>query len=238
MNLYEKHVEKELNRWHCEIMKDAGIFERSSNGIQKQTRKLVPKKMQNTITVTVEKMVETILFGSELLTIKEDASGLSLAEQDFLVQNQFQMYRNTAVTQGVGFGAGGILLGLADLPVLMGIKIKFMFDSAKLYGFDTDDQNERLFLLYVFQLAFSGREHRLEIFRILQDWDDRSHPSVDWEKFQTEYRDYLDIAKLLQLMPVIGSVAGGTANYKLMNRLKENVMNCYRMRILHRKWER
>ncbi|MFT3983817.1 MAG: EcsC family protein [Lachnospiraceae bacterium] len=237
MNLYEKHVEKELNRWHREIMKDAGIFERSSNGIQRQTRKLVPKKMQNTITVTVEKMVETILFGSELLTIKEDASGLSLAEQDFLVQNQFQIYRKTAVTQGVGFGAGGILLGLADLPVLMGIKIKFMFDSAKLYGYDTDDQKERLFLLYVFQLAFSGREHRLDIFRILQDWDDCSHPSVDWEKFQTEYRDYLDIAKLLQLMPVIGSVAGGTANYKLMNRLKENVMNCYRMRILHRKWE-
>lgn len=237
MNLYEKHVEKELNRWHNDIIKSAGVFERTSKGIQKQTQKLVPKKMQNTITVTVEKMVRTILFGSDLLTIKEDASGLSLAEQDYLVQEQFHIYMKTAVTQGIGFGAGGILLGLADLPVLMGIKIKFMFDSAKLYGYDTDGQNERLFLLYVFQLAFSSREHRMDVFRILQDWDDICHPPVDWEKFQIEYRDYLDIAKLLQLMPVIGSVAGGTANYKLMNRLKENVMNCYRMRILGRKWK-
>ncbi|WP_342756603.1 EcsC family protein [Kineothrix sedimenti] len=236
MNLYEKHVEKELNRWHDDIIKSAGLFERTSKGIQKQTQKLVPKKMQNTITATVEKMVQTILFGSDLLTIKEDASGLSLAEQDFLVQEQFQIYMKTAVTQGIGFGAGGILLGLADLPVLMGIKIKFMFDGAKLYGYDTDQQSERLFLLYVFQLAFSSREHRLDVFRILQDWDERDHPPVDWEKFQMEYRDYLDIAKLLQLMPVVGSVAGGTANYKLMNRLKENVMNCYRMRILCQKW--
>lgn len=236
MNLYEKHIEKELNRWHNEMIKSAGVFERTSKGIQKQTQKIVPKKIQNTITVTVEKMVQTILFGSDLLTIKEDTSGLSLAEQDFLVQEQFRIYMKTAVTQGIGFGAGGILLGLADFPVLMGIKIKFMFDSAKLYGYDIDEQNERLFLLYVFQLSFSSREHRLDVFRILQDWDDCCHPPVEWEKFQTEYRDYLDMAKLLQLMPVIGSVAGGTANYKLMNRLKENVMNCYRMRIRHRKW--
>jgi hypothetical protein len=51
-----------------------------------------------------------------------------------------------------------------------------------------------------------------------------------------EYRDYLDIAKMLQLLPVVGSIAGGTANHKLMNRLKVNVMNCYRMRIIGKKW--
>ena len=51
-------------------------------------------------------------------------------------------------------GAGGILLGLADFPLLLGIKIKFLFDAATLYGFDTSDKEERLFILHVFQLAF------------------------------------------------------------------------------------
>ncbi|MEM1485049.1 EcsC family protein [Oscillospiraceae bacterium PP1C4] len=236
MNLYEKHVEKELSRWHKEIIKSAGLFERTSKGIQNQTQKLVPHKIQSTITAAVEKMTQTILFGSGMLTIKEDTSDLSLAERDFLVQEQFQVYMKTAIAQGVGFGAGGILLGLADLPALMGIKIKFLFDSAKLYGYDTDDQNERLFLLYVFQLAFSSREHRMDVFRMLEKWDRSDHLPMDWEKFQIEYRDYLDIAKLLQLLPVVGSVVGGTSNYKLMNRLKINVMNCYRMRITGRKW--
>lgn len=236
MNLYEKHIQKELDRWHSEIVKSAGLFERASKGIQDRTKKLVPQKLQNTITATIEKMVKAILSGSVLLSIKEDTSDLSLAERDFLVQDLFQSYMKTAVTEGITFGAGGVLLGLADLPVLMGIKLKFLFDCAKLYGYDTQTQSERMFILYIFQLAFSSREHRLDVFRILQDWERSPHSPVDWEKFQIEYRDYLDVAKLLQLMPVIGGVAGGASNYKLMHRLKDNVMNCYRMRITGKKW--
>lgn len=236
MNLYEKHIHKEMERWHHDIVKGAGVFERASKGIQDQTRKLIPHKMQNTITVAVERMVKTVLSGSVILSVKEDTSDLMLAERDYLVQELFQNYKKTAVTEGITFGAGGVLMGLADLPVLMSIKLKFLFDCAKLYGFDTRDQSERVFILYIFQLAFSSREHRLDVFKILQDWAYVETPPVDWEKFQVEYRDYLDVAKLLQLMPVIGSVAGGTANYKLMNRLKENAMNCYRMRITGSKW--
>lgn len=170
------------------------------------------------------------------MTIREDTGGLSLGERDFLVQERFQIYKKAAVAQGVGLGAGGVLLGLADLPTLMSIKIKFLFDTAKLYGYDTEDKNERLFMLQIFQLAFSGREHRLNTFHTLENWDDIDHSQLDWEKFQMEYRDYIDIAKLLQLLPLVGSVAGGTSNYKLINRLRFNAMNCYRMRILGRKW--
>ncbi len=236
MNLYEKHIEKELDRWHSEIVKSAGLFERASKGIQNKTRKLMPKRVQDTITSAVEKTVRAVLSGSVLLSVKEDTSDLKLSERDFLVRELFGSYMKTAVTEGAAFGAGGVLLGLADLPVLMGIKLKFLFDCAKLYGFDTEEQSERLYILYVFQLAFSSREHRLDVFRVLQDWEESAHPPVDWEKFQIEYRDYLDVAKLLQLLPVVGSIAGGTANFKLMNRLRDNAMNAYRMRITGKKW--
>lgn len=236
MNLYEKHVQEELERWHSDIVKSAGMFEKTSKEIQRQANKLIPHKVQDAITVSVEKMVQAVLSGSVMLSVEEDTSDLSLAERDFLVQNLFQTYQKTAVTEGVALGAGGVLIGLADLPVLMSIKIKFLFDCAQLYGFDTSRPEERLYILYIFQLAFSSRKHRMRAFRVLQDWEFRPTPSVDWEKFQMEYRDYLDLAKLLQLMPVIGSVAGGAANYNLMNRLKDNVMNCYRMRITGTRW--
>ena len=49
-----------------------------------------------------------------------------------------------AAAEGAGTGAGGILLGLADFPLLLGIKIKFLFDAATLYGFDTSNKEERL----------------------------------------------------------------------------------------------
>lgn len=236
MNMYEIQINKELDGWHNNIVKDASIFERASKGIQKKTQKLTPPKVQDSITVAVKSLVETVLHGSGIVSVKGDTSDLVLAERDYLVINNFRSYLNTATVQGAGFGFGGILLGMADLPVLMSIKVKFMFDAAKLYGFDPKDENERLYILHIFQLAFSGKEHRLKIFRKLEDWDNESHEVVDWEKFQIEYRDYLDVAKMLQLLPIVGSVFGGTANHKLMNRLRENVMNCYRMRILDKKF--
>lgn len=236
MNLYQKHVHDELNKWHQDILKGEGIFSKASKGIQSQTQKLIPRKVQDTITVTIEKMTQTIMFGSGILSINGETDDLSLAERDYLVLDRFQGYKKAALVQGVGLGAGGVILGLADLPTLVGIKIKFLFDSAKIYGFDTQDKDERLFILYVFQLAFSSQKHRLEVFHTLENWDINPRRPINWEKFQIEYRDYIDLAKLLQLLPVVGSIAGGTANNKLMNRLKVNTMNCYRMRILQKRW--
>ena len=46
-----------------------------------------------------------------------------------------------------------------------------------------------------------------------------------------EYRDHIDLAKLLQLIPGIGAAVGALVNYKLTNRLGEFAMNAYRMRI-------
>ena len=54
----------------------------------------------------------------------------------------------------------------------------------------------------------------------------------DWRKFQQEYRDYLDVAKLMQLLPVIGAPVGLIANYRLVKKLGKTAMNAYRMRLL------
>jgi len=150
-----------------------------------------------------------------------------------MAEKAYATYHKLAVAQGVGFGLGGILVNLADFPTLLSIKMKFLFDCAKLYGYDVDDENERLFMLYVFQLAFSCDKRRLEIFPIIKDWNAHvSDIGMDWQSLQIEYRDYLDIAKLLQLLPVVGALAGGTANHNLIKKLKITAMNSYRMRAI------
>lgn len=63
-------------------------------------------------------------------------------------------YKKIAAAEGAGTGAGGILLGLADFPLLLGIKIKFLFDAATLYGFDTSDKEERLLSFTFSSLPF------------------------------------------------------------------------------------
>jgi hypothetical protein len=54
----------------------------------------------------------------------------------------------------------------------------------------------------------------------------------DWRSFQQEYRDYIDIAKLLQLVPGIGAVVGAYVNHRLTEKLGQYAMNAYRMRTL------
>jgi len=56
--------------------------------------------------------------------------------------------------------------------------------------------------------------------------------SFDWKSFQQEYRDYIDLAKLLQMIPGIGAVIGSYVNNKLMKKLSETAIQSYRMRIL------
>ena len=58
----------------------------------------------------------------------------------------------------------------------------------------------------------------------------------DWRPFQQEYRDYIDLAKMAQLVPIIGAPVGFIANYGLVKKLGITAMNAYRMRIfLNRK---
>jgi len=135
-------------------------------------------------------------------------------------------------------GAGGFLLGLADFPILIGIKIKLLFDIAVLYGFDINDYKERVYLLHVFELAFSSDIHRKKIFIEMTDWENKQKNlpddihQFDWRNFQQEYRDYIDLAKMAQLVPVIGAPVGVIVNNRLIKKLGITAMNAYRMRIL------
>ena len=135
-------------------------------------------------------------------------------------------------------GAGRILLGLIDFPLLIGIKITLLFDVASLYGFDVSDYKERVYLLHIFELAFSSESHRKDIYLKMMDWEKKSMNlpddihQFDWRNFQQEYRDYLDIAKMAQLIPVIGAPVGFIVNYRLLKRLGITAMNAYRMRLI------
>ena len=83
---------------------------------------------------------------------------------------RIRAYRNTAALEGGVTGAGGFLLGLADFPLLLGIKLKLLFDIAALYGHDVRSFPERLYLLHIFQLAFSSQHTRRETYHQLAAW--------------------------------------------------------------------
>ncbi|WP_410981597.1 EcsC family protein [Bacillus cereus] len=235
MTVYEEKVIKELQQWKHTIMKDSSMMNRFSKKVQTKVQQLIPEKVQNVLTETIKKMVQGISAGSNFIKPKLKETDWSLQRRDEEVLKKMDEYKKIAAAEGAGTGAGGILLGLADFPLLLSIKMKFLFDAATLYGFDTSKEEERLFILHVFQLAFSSDDHRKEIWKAIETWDTEKENHMDWEKFQKEYRDYIDLAKMLQLVPVIGAPVGAYANYQLLQRLGEVTMNCYRLRFLQQK---
>src|SRR5207237_1654569 len=96
-----------------------------------------------------------------------------------------------------------------------------LFDIAALYGFDVKDYRERLYMLYIFQLAFSSAEERKKVYLQIEDWDNQLHNlpadihDFYWQTFQQQYRDYIDIAKIDQMLHFIGDEVVDISNYKL-----------------------
>lgn len=234
MNEYELSVYKEVVEWKQKIMKRAGIMNRLSKKAQGKINELIPEKVHQVLTESIKGMVKATLFGSQVTTRKNQAGGLTLAERDEAVREKIAVYQKAALVEGAGTGAGGILLGLADFPLLLTIKMKFLFEVAESYGFNTSEYEERLFILHVFQLAFSSEETRQNTLFIIENWEDKKKliADMDWHQFQQEYRDYIDLVKMLQLVPGIGAVVGAYANHNLLKHLGETAMNAYRLRIM------
>ncbi|MFZ5967053.1 MAG: EcsC family protein [Bacillota bacterium] len=237
MGYYEEKVLAELRVWQRKMMKKPSLSSRISKGVQRSVNGLIPEKFHKIVTEAIKNMSRTVLFGSEIIT-GQPLKDTPLEEREKLVREKISSYKNTAAISGAGTGAGGLLLGLADFPILLSLKMKFLFDTASLYGYNVKDYKERLYILYVFQLAFCSDQRRLEIYKYIQHWQEvskdlpRDINEFDWRTFQQEYRDYMDLAKMLQLVPGIGAVVGAYANYQLMDKLGETAVNAYRMRLL------
>ena len=232
---YHHYVEAELSLWLMEVKRPPGLFGKISQGIKGKINSWIPEKVHSAISVAIENMVKTVLVGSDLVK-PTPAATLTFMERELQVRKRIKWFRNAASLEGAITGAGGIILGLADFPAFLTIKMKLLFDIASIYGLDVKSYQERLFLLYVFQLSFSSQSRRNDLIGLIETWD--SHVSdlpkelkdFDWKTFQLDYRDYIDLAKLFQLVPLIGAPVGAIANYQLTDHLGRYAMNCYRLR--------
>jgi uncharacterized protein (DUF697 family) len=234
MNEYEKEVLEQLLLWKQEIMKKPTILNRLSKKAQNKVNEIIPEKVHHAVTEAMKGMVQATLTGSDFTTKKWQGLHLTLFEKDEKLKEKLSSYRRTATIEGAGTGAAGFFVGLADFPLFLTIKMKFLFEVASIYGFDTREYEERLFLLYVFQLAFSKDEAKKNTLMIIENWEKNreSIKELDWRIFQQEYRDYIDLIKLLQMVPGFGAIVGAFANYRLTEHLGDTAMNAYRLRIL------
>lgn len=232
---YNQKINSELDFWKYKTLQKPSLFNQVTDKVQKKINSYIPDKVHNVITTAIKQMVKAVLFGSTFTTSKA-VINLTLMHREALIKKKIENYKKTGAAEGGITGAGGFLMSLADFPILLGIKMKMLFDIAAIYGYDVKDYRERLFILHIFQLAFSSKEESKNIFLEMQDWDNKAHKlptdidEFDWLTFQQQYRDYIDLAKLAQMLPFVGAAVGAIANYKLIDRLGKTAMMSYRMR--------
>jgi uncharacterized protein (DUF697 family) len=239
---YEEQIREELLRWQKKMLKPSGLLEKGSKAIQSRVNELFPEKIQEVLTTTIKGLVKGVLFSLDYIPKGKPEKNLKLIERDQRALELLKKYKRLAAAEGAGTGAGGFVLGLADFPALIAIKMKFLFELAHIYGYSTEDYRERLYLLFVFQLAFSSQDKRKELYYKITHWEEtvEDYPELkaleyfDWEQFQREYRDAIDLRKMLQMLPGVGAVVGAWANYGLLEDLGHVGMNCFRLRILQR----
>ena len=235
---YEQQALRECRNWQHDMMaKRSSLFGRASKSVQNKINEKIPQKVHDAVTAAMKTTVKSVLYGSDLALRQLPMTDVTLKEREARLQEKLTNHTNTATAGGIGTGFGGLWWGLADLPLLLSIKMKFLYDAAALYGFDIQDFRERIYLLYIFQVAFSSDKTRVQTFLQLRNWPDSitaydSVDEIDWQEFQLEYRDHIDLAKLLQLIPGFGAIVGGVANHRFMKHLGETTMNAYRMRLL------
>ncbi len=238
MDKYQQQVALELQFWKLEVMKKPSLMGNIAAKVQEKINSYIPQKVHNAITAAIKQMIKAVLFGSELTSSNLPPIEMSLLHREALVKSKIDSYCKTGAAEGGITGAGGFLMSMADFPILIAIKIKLLYEICALYGFDSRDFRERLYILHIFQLAFSSKTCSQKVLMQMENWDEKllllpeSSDGFDWQTFQQEYRDYIDLAKLAQLLPVVGAAVGAVANYQLIKKLGKTAMMCYRMRKL------
>ncbi|MEJ8553170.1 EcsC family protein [Tepidibacter sp. Z1-5] len=236
IDFYNEMAIKELNNWKKKMRKKPSLVEKASKHMQNKFNNLLPEKYHEIVTSAIKNMTRVVLFGSKYIT-KKPYINLSLRQREELVAQKTKTYKTTALIEGAGTGAGGIMLGLADLPLLLSIKMKLLYDIAAIYGFDVNDYKERIYILNIFHMTFASKSKVNEVFDKMENFEEYFHSlpddidSFDWRAFQQEYRDYIDLAKLLQMVPGIGAFVGAYVNSKLIDRLSKTAIQAYRMRL-------
>ena len=231
---YEARVLREAEAWRERQLRRPGLWDTTTRAAQDRINRIIPERVHQIVTSGVELTTRGIMAGAEWTTAKPLLHG-DLRTREDLIRTRIDLYRTTASAEGGVAGAGGFLLAAADFPALLAIKVKLLAEIGALYGHSGKSLAERLYLLRIFQLAFSSAKHRPEALAALEAAGRGLHQperiqDFDWRKFQLEYRDYIDLAKLAQLIPVIGAPVGAVVNWRLTTRLATTAMNAYRLR--------
>lgn len=155
--------------------------------------------------------------------------------------------RNAQLLGGIAAGTEGTVLGilgigLPDIPVILALLLRSLYQSADRYGFSYDSPAERQYLLLLLQGALAQGDERLSYSReadalgraLDHDWPVEEHVEEAVVRTSQCLARELLLIKFIQGIPLVG-VVGGLSNLSISGRVARYGRIKYQKRFLEKK---
>ncbi|MDT9024195.1 EcsC family protein [Rossellomorea yichunensis] len=178
------------------------------------------------------------------LTVEEIAK-LPIYDMDEVSEGIVGMRKKVAMTQGATTGIGGFLTLSIDIPFILGISLKTLQEIAISYGYDPNDQQERIFIIKCLQFVSSDIVGKQAILQELSDFNKKDMQKREqtlsqlqgWREVMTSFRDNFGWKKLFQMIPIAGILFGSFINKSMISDIGETGRMLYRKRRILEKLE-
>ena len=224
--------------------------------VQEKIESKIPKKLQLTLENAFEASFK-LIFEKGLGIIEKSYSkeerhiAFDIHHYTILKQTTHKNIRRmdqaakkgTLLNQLVTTAEGGILgalgIGLPDIPLLIGMILKNIYEMSLSYGFDYTSDREKLYILYLICAGVTKGEIKVGYSKQLDDLaQEKSYlemTSLQIEKAIKEAAQRLAesmlMAKFIQGLPLVG-VVGGICNYTMMKEISQMSQIKYKKRYL------
>ncbi len=145
---------------------------------------------------------------------------------------------NTLVSAAEGIGMGTLGLGLPDIPLLLSVILRTIYETALHYGFRYDTEAEQVFLLQLIEAALQRgdtlQERNAAINRLLYlDTPPTEERAIQIKRTSDALASELLCLKFLQGFPVVG-IVGGISDVVYQKKIAVYAELKYRRRFLQK----
>lgn len=255
----KKQIEKEWKKLlKAEEKFVAHNLQKKESEWQNKLEKYVPEKLSGTLNTAFYKAFELIF--EKGTGVIEKTYNKEKREQDYKINEYAAELKNSRKTmkafgkqakasqslnmaisavEGIGMGVAGA--GLPDIPVFLGVLLKSIYETALIYGFTYDTEQEQIFILKVIETALAHEDDLLEGNETLNNWTEAPY-LFDITKEEQTKRTSLALAnemlylKFVQGIPLVG-IAGGLSDVVYQKKITDYAQMKYKRRFLAGKRE-
>ena len=250
----QKQIEKEWKK----LIKTEEKFisrnlEKKESGWQTKIEKFVPNKLSDTLNTAFYKAFEVIFEKGK--GVIEKTYNKEKREQDYKIneyaaelknnrktikafgkQAKASQNFNMAISAVEGVGMGVIGAGLPDIPLFLGVLLKSIYETALIYGFTYETEQEQIFILKMIEIALTHEKDLIKGNEELNTWIETPYPFFISKAEQIKRTSFVLAEEMLYLkfvqgIPLVG-IAGGFSDMIYQKKITDYAQIKYKRRFL------